>query len=272
MLTDKRIGFLGGGNMAEAILRGLLNQDDIAPEQLGASDRQAERLNDLETRLGIHTERENRALVEWADIVVLAVKPQIMPEALSEIADLAGPDTLFISIAAGVTTAQIEEALRSDARVVRTMPNTPALVGAGATALCAGKHASADDLEVARCIFDAVGITEILKESQLDAVTGLSGSGPAYAFLMLEALSDAGVKVGLPRSTALRLAAQTLLGSAKLLLDTNGHPGKLKDMVTSPGGTSIAGLHALEQGGLRTTLMSAVEAATNRAKELGESQ
>ena len=270
MLTDKRIGFLGGGNMAEAILSGLLAKDNVAPEQLGASAPRQERLDKLHATYGIRVETDNRALVEWADIVVLAVKPQIIHSVLEEIADLASSETLFISIAAGVRTATIEQALGPDARVVRAMPNTPALVRAAATVLSQGQHASKLDVQIAREIFDAVGITEVLKESQLNAVTGLSGSGPAYVFLVLEALTDAGVKVGLSRRNSLRLAAQTLMGSAKLLLETDGHPGQLKDMVTSPGGTSIVGLHTLEAGGLRTTLINAVEAATLRAKELGE--
>jgi pyrroline-5-carboxylate reductase len=179
------------------------------------------------------------------------------------------PGTLVISIAAGVDTATIEEAVADGVRVVRAMPNTPALVGAGATAVSAGKHASEADLATARALFDAVGITVELDEGQLDAVTGLSGSGPAYIFLILEALADAGVKVGLARRNAQRLAAQTVMGSAKMLLETDEHPGKLKDMVTSPGGTAIAGLHTLEQGGLRTTLINAVETATKRSRELG---
>jgi pyrroline-5-carboxylate reductase len=174
-----------------------------------------------------------------------------------------------ISIAAGIPLAVIEGHLPR-VRVVRTMPNTPALVGAGATAIAAGGHATAEDVESARRIFESVGLTVILEEAQLDAVTGLSGSGPAYIFLIIEALADAGVKVGLARHNAQALAAQTVLGSAKLLIETDEHPGRLKDMVTSPGGTAIAGLHTLEAGGLRTTLMNAVEVATNRSRELGE--
>jgi pyrroline-5-carboxylate reductase len=177
---------------------------------------------------------------------------------------------LVISIAAGVPIATIEARLRREVRIIRAMPNTPALVDAGATAIARGAHATSDDVTLATRIFDAVGITVVLEEIHLDAVTGLSGSGPAYIFLILEALSDAGVKVGLSRRNAQQLAAQTVLGSAKLLLETNYHPGLLKDMVTSPGGTAIAGLHTLEAGGLRTTLMNAVEVATNRSKELGK--
>ena len=173
-----------------------------------------------------------------------------------------------MSIAAGIDTARSNND-HPGLRVVRAMPNTPALVGAAATALSAGKLANDDDVATARALFDAVGITVVLDEAHLDAVTGLSGSGPAYIFLILEALADAGVKVGLSRRDAQRLAAQTVMGSAKLLLDTDEHPGSSKDMVTSPGGTAIAGLHTLEQGGLRTTLINAVETATRRARELG---
>jgi pyrroline-5-carboxylate reductase len=175
-----------------------------------------------------------------------------------------------VSIAAGVPIAAIERRLGTGARIVRTMPNTPCLVGTGATALSAGEHATEADLALASALFQAVGITTVVDESLLDAVTGLSGSGPAYIFLIIEALSDAGVKVGLSRHVALKLAAQTVLGSAKLLIETGQHPGHLKDQVTSPGGTAIAGLHTLEAGGLRTTLMDAVEAATLRAKQLGD--
>jgi pyrroline-5-carboxylate reductase len=180
------------------------------------------------------------------------------------------PGALVVSIAAGVPIEAIEAQLPAGTRVVRTMPNTPALVDAGATAIAPGTHASDDDLELVQRIFGSVGISVVLEEALLDAVTGLSGSGPAYIFLIIEALSDAGVKVGLHRESAQRLAAQTVLGSAKLLIETGEHPGRLKDMVTSPGGTAIAGLHTLEAGGLRTTLINAVESATARSKELGE--
>ncbi|HEX8151720.1 MAG TPA: pyrroline-5-carboxylate reductase, partial [Thermoanaerobaculia bacterium] len=228
-----------------------------------------ERVAELREKYGIDATTDNH-LPAQADIVVLSVKPQILSKVLDEVGGSIKPDALVISIAAGVPVAAIQARLASGTRVVRAMPNTPALVDAGATALAGGEHARASDLEDARRIFDAVGITVILDESHLDAVTGLSGSGPAYVFLILEALSDAGVKVGLSRRNSQLLAAQTLLGSAKLLLETNEHPGRLKDMVTSPGGTAITGLHTLENGGVRTTLMNAVEAATRRSRELGE--
>jgi pyrroline-5-carboxylate reductase len=217
----------------------------------------------------IWTTTENVEVARRSDILVLSVKPQVMSKVLDEIAAQVKPTALVISIAAGIPISSIEVKLPKS-RVVRTMPNTPALVGAGATAIAAGGHATADDCAAAKRIFDSVGMTVVLEENQLDAVTGLSGSGPAYMFLIIEALSDAGVKVGLSRYNALALSAQTVLGSAKLLLETNEHPGRLKDMVTSPGGTAIAGLHTLEEGGLRTTLINAVEAATKRSRELGE--
>jgi pyrroline-5-carboxylate reductase len=208
--------------------------------------------------------------VREADVVVLAVKPQALDKVLLQVAPAADQKKLFISVAAGVPISVMERRLGQGMRVIRTMPNTPSLVGMGACALAPGEHASEEDMAVASRIFQSVGITTVVEENLLDAVTGLSGSGPAYIFLVIEALSDAGVKVGLPRYTAQKLAAQTVLGSAQLLIETNAHPGQLKDQVTSPGGTAIAGLHTLEAGGLRTTLINAVEAATRRSRELGE--
>jgi pyrroline-5-carboxylate reductase len=268
-MSERTIGFVGGGNMAEAMIRGLLRGKVFAPENVIVSGPREERMRELRGTYGIRATLDNREAAK-SQIVVLSVKPQILSRVLDEISDAIDPEALVISIAAGVPVAALQARLASGTRVVRGMPNTPALVDAAATAIAGGEHARESDLEDARRIFDAIGITVILEESQLDAVTGLSGSGPAYVFLILEALSDAGVKVGLSRRTAQLLAAQTLLGSAKLLLETNEHPGRLKDMVTSPGGTAITGLHTLEHGGVRTTLMNAVEAATRRSRELGE--
>ena len=269
ILASHSIGFIGAGNMAEALIRGLVKGGHVPANRITASAPRNERLAELAEAYGIAVTRDNREVVRAASIVVLSVKPQILDKVLREIGTEIKPGTLVISIAAGVDTETIEEALADGVRVVRAMPNTPALVGAGATAISAGKHASDEDLAMARAVFDAVGITVQLDESHLDAVTGLSGSGPAYIFLILEALADAGVKVGLSRRNAQRLAAQTVMGSAKMLLETDEHVGRLKDMVTSPGGTAIAGLHTLEEGGLRTTLINAVETATKRARELG---
>lgn len=255
--------------MAEAMIRGLLRGEDFAPQQISASGPRVERMRELHDAYGIEATTDNKVPAR-AQIVVLSVKPQILSRVLDEVGDVIAPDALVLSIAAGIPVAAIQSRLASGTRVVRAMPNTPALVDAGATAIAGGEHARESDLADAKRIFDSIGLTVVLEESQLDAVTGLSGSGPAYVFLILEALSDAGVKVGLSRRTAQLLAAQTVLGSAKLLLETNEHPGRLKDMVTSPGGTAITGLHTLENGGVRTTLMNAVEAATRRSKELGE--
>ena len=269
-MLDRTIAFLGTGNMAEAIIKGLLRAGTARPESIIATGRRAERLEELQRAYGIRTSQDNLAAAREADIVVLSVKPQAMDKLVVQVAPALDPRKLIISVAAGVPIAALERRLGAGARIIRTMPNTPSLVGAGACALARGEHASEEDLAIASRIFQAVGITTVVEENLLDAVTGLSGSGPAYIFLVIEALSDAGVKVGLPRYTALKLAAQTVLGSAQLLIETNAHPGQLKDQVTSPGGTAIAGLHTLEAGGLRTTLINAVEAATRRAKELGE--
>src|SRR5260370_12022009 len=269
MSAKKSIGFVGAGNMAEAMIRGLRRGKVFAPGQVTASAPREERQRELSEKYAIHVTKENREAAAQS-IVVLSVKPQILGKVLDEISDSVRAEALVISIAAGVPVAAIQAKLRTGTRVVRAMPNTPALVDAGAAAIARGEPAHESDLEDPQRIFDAVGLTVVLDETLLDAVTGLSGSGPAYVFLILEALSDAGVKVGLSRRTSQLLAAQTLLGSAKMLLETNEHPGKLKDMVTSPGGTAITGLHTLENGGLRTTLMNAVEAATRRSRELGE--
>ncbi len=269
MSIGKTLGFIGAGNMAEALIRGLIATGAAPPEAISASDRRLDRLEELHRVHGINT-GDNVAVAVGSEVIILSVKPQVMDKVLVEIGPAITHDKLVISIAAGVPIEAIERRLQPPARIIRTMPNTPAFVGAGATALAAGEHATEQDLEVAKQIFNSVGMSVVLDEAQLDAVTGLSGSGPAYVFLIIEALSDAGVKVGLSRYNAQALATQTVLGSAKLLLDTHEHPGVLKDRVTSPGGTAIAGLHTLEEGGLRTTLMNAVEAATRRSEELGQ--
>lgn len=269
-LSQLTVGFLGGGNMAAALVKGLLHSKVVPPAQVIVSDVKSERLALLHETHGVETTQDNHELVKVADVVVLAVKPQVFDKVLGAVGSEFRGDQLLVSVAAGVPIAAMESRLPANARVVRSMPNTPATVDAGATAIAAGTHATEDDLEIARALFAAVGRVVTLDETLLDAVTGLSGSGPAYVMLMIEALADGGVKVGLHRDTALLLAAQTVYGSAKLLLETGEHPGRLKDMVTSPGGTAIAGLHTLESGGLRRTLIDAVEAATNRAGQLGE--
>ena len=271
-MNSVRVGFLGAGNMAEALIRGLLiaNVTEGTSETvIVASDVKEERLRELKEAHGIHVTSDNGELVRTCDVVVLAVKPQVIDKVLDVVAKELKSETLIISIAAGVPLTALEARLPAGARVVRAMPNTPATSLAGATAIAAGTHATKEDLKLATTLFEAVGRVVTLDETLLDAVTGLSGSGPAYVMLIIEALADGGVKVGLHRDTALLLAAQTVYGSAKLLLETGEHPGRLKDMVTSPGGTAIAGLHTLESGALRKTLIDAVESATTRAGELG---
>jgi len=267
-MKTRRLGFLGAGNMSGALIKGLLHAK-VPGSQIMASDAKVERLEQLRAAHGIRTTTDNHVLVRESDVVVLGVKPQVIDRVLTEIGADVRADQLVVSVAAGVPIDALEARLAPGSRVVRAMPNTPATVQAGATAIAAGSHAREDDLRVARELFEAVGRVVTLEETLLDAVTGLSGSGPAYVMLIIEALADGGVKVGLHRDTALLLAAQTVFGSAQLLLETGEHPGRLKDMVTSPGGTAIAGLHTLESGGLRKTLIDAVEVATKRAAELG---
>jgi pyrroline-5-carboxylate reductase len=269
-VKTRRLGFLGAGNMAGALIKGLLHGQVLPAGQIIASDVKEDRLEQLRSAHGIKTTTDNHILLREADVLVLSVKPQVIDKVLTEVSARVRPDQLVVSVAAGVPVEALEARLPPGSRVVRAMPNTPATVQAGATAIAGGAHASADDLRIARELFEAVGRVVVLDEALLDAVTGLSGSGPAYLMLIIEALADGGVKVGLHRDTALLLAAQTVFGSAKLLLETGEHPGRLKDMVTSPGGTAIAGLHTLESGGLRKTLMDAVEVATRRSIELGE--
>jgi pyrroline-5-carboxylate reductase len=265
----KRLCIIGSGNMGEAMIKGLL-RSGTRPADIVATDSRPDQLETIHKTFGVEVSRDNLAAAKSAEIIFLSVKPQSMNKVLGQIGPAIDSTKLVISIAAGVPIAAIERKLRHGARIVRAMPNTPALVGAAATAIALGEHATEEDEVAAKAFFDSVGITVVVEEGMLDAVTGLSGSGPAYVFLILEALSDAGVKVGMPRYTAVKLAAQTLFGSAKMAIETGIHPGQLKDQVTSPGGTAIAALHTLEAGGLRTTLINAVEAATKRARELGE--
>ncbi len=269
MSLGKTIAFLGSGNMAEALMKGLLNAGVASPQEVICSDTREARGAELTQRYGVRFTKSNLTAVTEAQLVVLSVKPQVLGGLLDEIGPAIDGSKVVVSIVAGVPIAAIARKLGRGARIVRTMPNTPALVGAGATALVRGEAATEADLSQAKALFDAVGKTVTVEESLLDAVTGLSGSGPAYVFLIIEALSDGGVKMGLPRQVAHDLAVQTVLGSAQLVRDTGEHPGKLKDQVTSPGGTTIAAVHKLEEGRLRATLMDAVEAAARRSEELG---
>jgi pyrroline-5-carboxylate reductase len=269
MLHDTRLAILGGGNMGEAILKGLIAAQLIKPQQVTVTDIIEARLAYLRETYAVRALADNGKAVEQADFIILAVKPQDIPQTVQQIAPAVNDHKVVISIAAGVPTAKIESAFGKPIRVVRVMPNTPALVLAGAAGLCAGSHAMPADLEVARTLFDALGKTVVVSEYLMDAVTGLSGSGPAYIFVLIEALADGGVKMGLTREAALTLAAQTVYGAAKLVLETGLHPGELKDRVTSPAGTTIAGLHALEERAFRGAVIDAVERATLRSRELG---
>ncbi|HBA89649.1 MAG TPA: pyrroline-5-carboxylate reductase [Geobacter sp.] len=265
---DKRTGFIGGGNMAEAIIKGLL-AGGVPAAELAVSEPSEQRRNLLAERYGVQVLSDNVHLCSMSDTIILAVKPQIASQVLGGLGS-ASKNKLFISIMAGVKSAAIEGMLGSDARVVRVMPNTPALVLAGASAVSRGYNASEDDLVLTRRIFDLVGTTCVVDEKLLDAVTGVSGSGPAYVLTFIEALSDAGVKHGLTRDVATALAAQTVYGTAKLLLETRDHPAVLKSNVASPGGTTIAAMHSLDRDGFRAAAMNAVDVCVARSKELGE--
>jgi len=271
MLSNKTIGFIGAGNMAATLISGLISSKQSKPDHLICSDIRESRLDELGNQYGIQTTSDNKALIKAADIIIYAVKPQVMGDVLKETADSLDMTKLILSVAAGVPMAAMEKALKKELRLIRVMPNVCVAVKEGATAIATGDHSKPEDLDMALAVFQSIGRCIVLKgDHLLDAVTGLSGSGPAYIFLILDALADAGVKMGLSREDAQLLASQTVLGSARMLLETGLPPGQLKDMVTSPGGTTIAGLHALEKGRLRATLINGVEAATLRSKELGD--
>jgi pyrroline-5-carboxylate reductase len=269
MAEELRVGFLGAGRMATALARGWLTAGLVRAEDLRASDPVAEARQAFAAETGCPAGPDNRAVVEASNVLVLAVKPQSMAGLLSEVRPyLDSP--LVVSIAAGISLKQLHDGLGAACRLVRVMPNTPCLVGASASAYSPSAAATADDAALVGRLMNAVGRAYKVPESLLDAVTGLSGSGPAYVYVIIEALADGGVRAGLPRDVAQALAAQTVLGSAKMVLETGKHPAELKDMVASPGGTTIAGLHMLERGGLRAALIDAVDAAARRATELGK--
>jgi pyrroline-5-carboxylate reductase len=272
MNRDLRIGFLGAGKMATALAQGWLKSGLVRGEHIMSSDPLPEARSAFAAATGSQAITSNRDVMAASELVLLAVKPQQVSEVLEEIAPaIKASRPLLVSVAAGVTLQALSERLGlSDCRLVRVMPNTPCLVGASASAYAAGPAATPQDVQLVDRLFNAVGRAFPVHEKLLDAVTGLSSSGPAYVFVIIEALSDGGVRMGLPRDLATQLAAQTVLGSAKMLLETGLHPGALKDMVASPAGTTIAGLHALERGGLRAALIDAVEAATRRSVELGK--
>lgn len=264
----KRWGFIGAGKMASALIRGMLHQQVAAIETTCASDPIESVRASLGAETGIAVFDTNAAVAQRSEVLVLAVKPQSMRQVMEDLRPRLTNDHLVISIAAGITLDRLTEGLGPGRRLIRVMPNTPALVGEGASAYAMGPGTSREDEAVIQTCLEAVGRAVAVPETLLDAVTGLSGSGPAFVYLMIEALSDGGVRVGLPREVATLLAAQTVLGGAKMVLETGLHPGALKDQVASPGGTTIAGLHALESGGLRGALIDAVRAAALRSAEL----
>lgn len=269
MSLAQRIAFIGAGNMTEALVRGLLTGGLAEAARLRATDTNPARRALMQDRYGISAGAVNREAAAWAEVVVLSVEPQVLDGVLEELSAVVGRGTLVISVAAGYPLARLAGRLNAVHRIVRTMPNTPSGVLAGVTAFASRPGVTEEDLSTVRAMFGAVGAVVQVEERLLDAVTGLSGSGPAYVYVALEALADGGVKQGLPRAVAETLAAQTLLGAARMVLETGEHPGRLKDRVTSPGGTTIAGVHELERGRLRATLISAVDAATKRSQELG---
>ncbi|HVU27614.1 MAG TPA: pyrroline-5-carboxylate reductase [Verrucomicrobiae bacterium] len=270
MATSLRIGFLGAGKMATALAKGFVRAEIVFPREIIAGDLFNVARSYFSKDTGAKAIASNAEVLKFANVLILAVKPDQVAPVLSEVHEHFNKQHLLISIAAGVTIPKLENLLPDGARVIRVMPNTPALVSEGASAFALGKNATAADGEIAQKLLSAVGVAFQVKESLLDAVTGLSGSGPAYVYQFIEALSDGGVAAGLPRDIATKLAAQTVLGAAKMVLETGQHPGALKDQVTSPGGTTIEGLHALEKGKLRATVMSAVRAATEKSKKLGQ--
>jgi pyrroline-5-carboxylate reductase len=270
MLKNKTITVVGAGHMAGAMIGGMVKSKLVPAKRVIAARRTPEALAELARKWGVRTTTDNKKAVSEADIVILAVKPQMAKKVLAELAGTVRKDQLVISVMAGITTAAISRGLKVDGPVVRAMPNTPCLVDAGATAIAAGEHASEKDLADAEALFKSVGQAVVLPESALDAVTGLSGSGPVYIYMVIEAMIDGGVKMGIPRAVAARLAAQTVYGAAKLVLETGKHPAILKDEVTTPGGTAINAIHVLEGRGLRSVLIDGVVAATNRSAELSK--
>jgi len=267
--AEKKIAVLGCGKMGTILLQGFMKHGLINKGEAVATVQHEEHRRELARELsGVAVSTDNRAAVSGAPVVLLAVKPQALPQLLDEIAPVLAPETLLISIAASTTTRFIQQHVSNHVHVVRAMPNTPAMVGAAMTALCAGATARKHHLEMAKSLFESVGRAVIVDEKHMDAITALSGSGPAFTFVILESMAEAGVKVGLPREMATMLAAQTLFGAAKLALETGHHPALLKDAVTTPAGCTIEGLIELEKGGLRVTLMNAVIKTTSRAAEL----
>ena len=271
-MREQRVGFIGAGQMATALARGLIERGITSPECLIASDPVAEARDRFAELTHARVTADNRQVVAEAEVLFLSVKPQQLDAVLAELRGNIPTRSLVISIVAGIRLDALAGGLGGTVRLVRVMPNTPCLVGLGASGYCLGEHATAEDGKLVERLLSAAGIAFKLDEKLLDAVTGLSGSGPAFVYMMIEALSDGGVRMGLPRAVATKLAAQTVRGAAEMVLSTGEHPAVLKDRVTSPGGTTIAGIQALESAGFRAAAMAAVEAATRRSVELGNKQ
>jgi pyrroline-5-carboxylate reductase len=270
MLRNKKLAVLGAGKLGETLIRGLTEAGVIDVSNIVVTAGHQPRLDQLREKFGVAETLSNRQAAEKADIVLLSVKPQTVPIVVSEIRDVLTPSQLLVSVAASVSTAFIEKHLSAAVPVIRAMPNTPCLLRKGMTGLSPGKNAKEEHVSLARFIFDAVGRTVVVDEKHMDAITGLSASGPAYIYIIIESLAEAGVKVGLPRDIATELAAQTVVGAGSMVLETAEHPAKLKDTVTTPAGCTIDGILELEEGGLRVTLIKAVVKATHRARELLE--
>jgi len=269
-LPNVRVAVLGSGKMGGILLQAFLKQNLFAPEQIHATVAHAERAVALSTQWGVDVSTDNLAAAKQADLILIGVKPFQVPDLIEQIKPALTPEKTIVSFAASVKTSSIEEYAGMELAVVRAMPNTPSALGAGAAALCRGRFVSEAKMELAKRIFETVGRAVVVDEKHMDAVTGLSGSGPAYIYIIIEALAEAGVKVGLPRDIATELAAQTAFGSAKMVLETGYHPALLKDAVTTPAGCTVDGLLELEEGGLRVTLIKAVMRATERAQALAK--
>lgn len=272
MLQGKKIGIIGIGKIGEALITGLLKEGVIHREDIAGSVRHESSLARVRERLGIEVSLDNAAAAKNRDIVLIAVKPQNMDRVTKEIAPVLEPHQLVISVAASVTTAFVQDRIGKNIPVIRVMPNTPCVLNAGMSVLCGGLYAQSEHLAMAESIFKCVGRTVFLEEYLMDGVTGLSGSGPAYLYVIIESLAEAGVKLGIPREVSTLLAAQTMLGAARMVLESNAHPALLKDMVTTPAGCTIDGLLELEEGKLRVTLVKAVVKAAERARELVHSR
>ena len=269
-MKNKTIGFIGGGNMATAIIGGILHSGLAAKGQILAADKSEQALAALKDRFGIRTTRSNQEAAQAADILFLAVKPHILPQAIAELQGSVDANMLLVSIAAGTSIQAIESLFGKEIKLVRAMPNTPALVGEGMSALSPNARVSEEELTEIRSIFDSFGACEIVPESMMDVVVGVSGSSPAYAFMFIEAMADAAVADGMPRAQAYKFAAQSVLGSAKMVLETGSHPGALKDMVCSPGGTTIEAVAVLEEEGMRHAVIRAQRACVQKSKDMGK--